>query len=147
MTTTSVEKVKQVREVARCVRTLLKTKGHDLRASQIEEMINAQDDLDNPIAICARLETELATNPVQNTEKMVSPLRGEIERFLIANPDFQTEYPTLHKSVVSNYSRGRLTKQEQDRLRTELLNKVANALGNASPADMDDGDEEQEHTF
>lgn len=112
---------KQVRKVARCVRTLLETSGHKLNVKTIVGLIEGSD-LSDPVALSQKISQDIATAPETVTPASIKISKSQaIGDFYVQNYDVIRSNPIVNDGLLHLYSRGRLSKEDQEAKRAALI--------------------------
>lgn len=115
---------KVVREVATCVRTLLKTHGHDLTRKDIMALIQDRD-LEDPVALTQTLAQELDANPPAPAATPPSERRQQIASFFVTHRDLLEQNPHVRDALLHGYTIGRYDKETREQMKQELLDRAA----------------------
>lgn len=123
-TTTTTTAEKQQREVARCVRTLLKTRGQTITLKELVPMLEGKD-LTDPVALTQEVSQELASRPqpaaiTTTTTEKVSRSQA-IGDWFVQNYEIIHACPEVEEGLLHLVSRGRVSKDEQERRRAALI--------------------------
>lgn len=126
---------KRVREVARCVRTLLKERGTTLRVKDIVERIE-DENLDDITALTQRVSDSIANDliPTQAASSSKgSDRRRALATFVAENREAVASNDTVKSVFRAAYSLGRYSKEQREQLLQEF-------------ADLLEGEETSEET-
>ena len=116
---------KQVRETARCVRTLLKTRGQSISLKELITLIE-NSDLSDPVALTQQVSQDLANRPATTTTRRAVAIpkirkSAVISDWFVENYDVIHQCPEVEEGLLALVTRGRVAKDEQERRRAALI--------------------------
>lgn len=116
---------KKARDVARCVRTLVETQGYKLTLKEIIPLLEGED-LEQPITIAQKVTEAVrnrpTTTPTRSNAATTKVRRSDvIADWFVANYDVIHTCPEVEEGLLHLVSRGRVSKEEQERRRTALI--------------------------
>jgi len=115
---------KQVRKVARCIKTLLEVEGVNVTSTKVMDLIQDKDLSDIP---ALKDEVVSAINDMRSEEEAQRPAvvkpdrRKQIETFCVTNWDSIQDNQFVRDALLNAYSQGRYTKEQRQQLKNELL--------------------------
>jgi len=109
---------KEVREIASCIRVLLKTDGTEAKVKDIVELIK-DEDLSNPVALKDNIKNDMRAK--QEAVASQPKRRDHIKAFVVQHYDIIKENDVVLDALVKSYCQGRLKKEQRDELAAELL--------------------------
>lgn len=114
---------KQVREVANCIRVLLKTDGITATIKEVVKAIG-DEDLTNPVALKDKIKNDMR---VKQDEVETKPnRRNHIESFMRDNWDTISGNDVVKDVFIKAYCQGRLKKEQREELAADLLARCEN---------------------
>lgn len=122
---------KQIRETARCVRTLLKTRGQSITLKELLPLVESAD-LTDPVALTQQISQDLSNRPatVATTDRTATPKVRKtdvVKDWFVTNYDFIHQCPEVEDFILANVTRGRVPKEEQERRRAALIARATGA--------------------
>lgn len=118
-----MEKNKQIRKVASCIKTLLENEGVSVKVKKVVELIQDKD-LNNIEAL-----KEVVANDMRATPAAPSSARkNRIETFMVSNWDSIKDNAEVKDALLNAYCMGRISKAKREEMKRELLNKCGDAV-------------------
>ena len=115
-----MEKESQLKKLSKCVRTLLELDGLTVPLATVSKIITEEDSLDVNV-LKDKVKQSLENNDMREKG---SGRRKDIEEFIYNNWSLIKDNETVRTVLFSAYSRGRYSKEKQEEMRKELLNKL-----------------------
>jgi hypothetical protein len=109
---------KKLREVASCIRVLLKTDGTNAKVKDIVELIK-DEDLTNPVALKDKIKNDMRAK--QEAVASQPNRRDHLKAFIVKHYDIIKENPVVLESLKNSYCQGRFTKEQRQKMIDELL--------------------------
>lgn len=114
--------VKQVRKVARCIRTLLETEGVKVTATKVMDLIKDKD-LSDINALKVEVANDMRTPTVQPKAAPESSRKQRIETFMVSNWGSIKDNDEVKEALLNAYCQGRYNKEQRSEMRTALLSR------------------------
>lgn len=113
--------MKEIRKIARCIRTLLEVDGIDVKIADVVKAIEGKD-----LSDVNRLKDEIEDDMMALADKDQEPAsvrRENIATFVISNWDVIKDNTHIKNALFNAYSQGRYTKEQRAKMKQELLER------------------------
>lgn len=109
---------KKVKEVATCIRTLLKVEGTDVKIKDVAELIK-DEDLSNPVVLKDKIKNDMRAKVADEANQ--PNRRDNLRGFIIKHHDILKENPDALDALQKSYCQGRINKEQRAKMLADLM--------------------------
>ena len=109
---------KQVRKVARCIKTLLETEGVKISTTKVANFIKDKDLSDVNL-----LKVDVINDMRDSSSSTKSPRKQPIETFMISNWGLIKDNNEIKEVLLNAYCQGRYNKETREKMKIDVLSR------------------------
>lgn len=109
---------KNVKEVASCIRVLLKTDGTEAKVKDIVELIE-NEDLSDPVALKNKIKNDMRAK--QEALENQPTRRDDLRTFMVEHYDILKDNPNVFDALKKSYCQGRINKAQREEMLKNLM--------------------------